>query len=449
MCPTVSSQSGITKGWNLILLDDDNTHIHAFAFADTWKLIGKNIVEGAFYIIDTFIVRDASGNLKPVSTDTSIRFTYATTFQPCADYVMIPKYKFEFMDLGDLMDEARKYGPKENPEFVIDIIGVVEDFIKVSKIPTKFGDRDIVRFKICDASNKHRVGIWGDMAKVVSDQYEEYNHEENVIVILTSVKLGTYNDTLQISSLASSKVYFNLDDECVLEMRNRLELEGYKPSKDDADNSYALTLASPYEFINLKTLVDNVAGSVEKKLYCGLTIAKLEEGHLWFSYSFRKCHLEVVEVGNRFKCGKCNRTFPVAKKRFSVKAVVVDQSFSWSILLMDRVVKRLIGCSASHLYLKQTKEEVAAKVFPAFLHVMDRKEIIVVVEVHAAKDVSENFIIKAQDMYDSNMYAMSTSESSNHVDFPTLDLSESFDQAESSKTPGSCKSVSKKIKMEK
>ncbi|XP_074377538.1 uncharacterized protein LOC141719052 [Apium graveolens] len=97
MWPTVSSESEITKGWNLILLDDDN------------------IVEGVVYIIDTFMVRDASGNLKPVSTDTSIRFTNATTFQPCTDYVMIPKYKFKFMDLGDLMDEARKYGPKENP----------------------------------------------------------------------------------------------------------------------------------------------------------------------------------------------------------------------------------------------------------------------------------------------------------------------------------------------
>ena len=96
-----------------------NTHIHAFSFSNTWKLIGKNIIEGAVYIIETFMVRDASGNLKPVSTDTSIRFTNATTFQPCTDYVMIPKYKFEFMDLGDLMDEARKYGPKENPEFSI------------------------------------------------------------------------------------------------------------------------------------------------------------------------------------------------------------------------------------------------------------------------------------------------------------------------------------------
>ncbi|XP_074348532.1 uncharacterized protein LOC141687226 [Apium graveolens] len=291
MWPTVSSESGITKGRNLILLDNDNTHIHVFTFADTWKLIGKNIVEGAVYIIDTFMVRDASGNLKPVSTDTSIRFTNATTFQPCTEYVMISKYKFEFMDLGDLMDEARKYGPKENQEFAIDIIGVVEDFIKVSKIFTKFGDRDIVRFKICDASNKHRVGN-GEISR----------------------KLSVVN----MRNITMRKMLL-------------LELEGYKPSKDDADNSYALTLASPYEFINLKTLFDNVADSVEKKLYCGLTIAKLEEGHSWFSYSCSKCHLEVVEVGNRFKCGKCNRTFPVAGKRFSVKAVVVDQSFSWRL----------------------------------------------------------------------------------------------------------------------
>ncbi|XP_074358786.1 uncharacterized protein LOC141698074 [Apium graveolens] len=44
MWPIVSSKSGITKAWNLILLDDDNTHIYAFASANTWKLIGKNIV---------------------------------------------------------------------------------------------------------------------------------------------------------------------------------------------------------------------------------------------------------------------------------------------------------------------------------------------------------------------------------------------------------------------
>lgn len=32
-----------------------------------------------------------------------------------------------------------------------DVIGAVENFEKVTKIPTRFGERDIVRFKLCDA----------------------------------------------------------------------------------------------------------------------------------------------------------------------------------------------------------------------------------------------------------------------------------------------------------
>lgn len=32
----------------------------------------------------------------------------------------------------------------------LDVIGVVEEFEQVRKIPTKFGDKDIVRFRLCD-----------------------------------------------------------------------------------------------------------------------------------------------------------------------------------------------------------------------------------------------------------------------------------------------------------
>lgn len=87
----------------MFLLD---THIHAFSFADTWKVIGKNVVEGGFYIIETFTVQVVVGNLKPVYTDICIRLTNATTFQPCPNDVMIPHHKFEFFDLDNLYSEA-------------------------------------------------------------------------------------------------------------------------------------------------------------------------------------------------------------------------------------------------------------------------------------------------------------------------------------------------------
>lgn len=45
---------------------------------------------------------------------------------------------------------------------------------------------------IFNSSNSHRVGIWGDLAKAVSEEYENFDPEERVIVILTSIKMSTY-----------------------------------------------------------------------------------------------------------------------------------------------------------------------------------------------------------------------------------------------------------------
>lgn len=88
------------------------------------------------------------------------------------------------------------------------------------------------------------------MAKTVNVDYEKFEGEENIIAIVTSTKIGMYNgmlfniistylryilkiylfciaDIVQISSLPSSKVYFNLDDECVYEMRKRYRRKVY------------------------------------------------------------------------------------------------------------------------------------------------------------------------------------------------------------------------------
>lgn len=76
-------------------------------------------MSGGVYIVQNFIVRDAVGNLRPVSANLSLRFTNATTFVPCKDDLIIPQHKFEFIDLGDLFAEASRVGEKENPEFAL------------------------------------------------------------------------------------------------------------------------------------------------------------------------------------------------------------------------------------------------------------------------------------------------------------------------------------------
>lgn len=84
-----------------------------------WNVIGKDVVEGGVYIVQNFIVRDAVGNLKPVSSDICIRFTNASTFEPWLDELIIPRHKFEFFDLGDLFAEASRLPENANPEFAV------------------------------------------------------------------------------------------------------------------------------------------------------------------------------------------------------------------------------------------------------------------------------------------------------------------------------------------
>lgn len=40
--------------------------------------------------------------------------------------------------------------------------------------------------------NRHRVLVWGDLAKIVNDEYSKFPNDEKVIVILTSTKMATY-----------------------------------------------------------------------------------------------------------------------------------------------------------------------------------------------------------------------------------------------------------------
>nr|XP_017248313.1 PREDICTED: uncharacterized protein LOC108219398 isoform X2 [Daucus carota subsp. sativus] len=147
---TVSNKTNDIKGYNFILLDDDNSHIHAYAYPDNWTAIGKEVVEGNVYVIENFQVRDSTGKLKPVSNKLCIRLLSSTIIIDQPNDLLIPVHKFEFMDLGDLSEEAKKIVGDENPEFAIDIIGVVENFHKMKKVPTKIGQREVVRFLIAD-----------------------------------------------------------------------------------------------------------------------------------------------------------------------------------------------------------------------------------------------------------------------------------------------------------
>lgn len=77
------------------------------------------MVEGNEYVVENFQVRDALGRLKPASNKLCIRLLRSTVIQEQSNDFLIPSHKFEFFDLGDLVDEDSKVSNDEKPEFAI------------------------------------------------------------------------------------------------------------------------------------------------------------------------------------------------------------------------------------------------------------------------------------------------------------------------------------------
>ncbi|XP_074352256.1 replication protein A 70 kDa DNA-binding subunit C-like [Apium graveolens] len=411
MWTSVRSENGSVKRYNVILLDDDNNHVHAFSYPNIWNGFKTPVIEGGVYVFDQFSVKDAVGNLKHVQTEICIRFSQYTTVTTVEDDGMIPAYKFEFLDLGDLFAEASKYQPQQQPEFAIDVIGVIEDFEPLTKLDTKFGMRDIVKFRICDSSNHHKVSVWGDL-----------------VVLANNI----YTKELQspIGTLPSSKLYLNLDDESVTDMRMRLKEEGYLSKREKYLKAAKSEFVQPFmERMTLKDLNEKLTyDDLKKRIYTTFSVVKVDEDVAWWFYSCNKCQQEV--------------------ERFRIMVLAEDDTFSCNIMLMDRAARRIVGTSAAKAYkdFEKAPEEVLHQVLKDLVG----KEVTVIIQLNKANVTEDSTIFDANDIFDTTTQSPSPSESAHISESSSINFSvNSVDLDAIDRTPGSAKSVTKKIKKEK
>lgn len=87
-------------------------------YADNWKAYFNVIVEGGLYVISNFYTREATGTLKPTSSNIIINFSNSTHVHKLEeDDYMIPMHKFEFVDLSELFGIVSNYRDLVHPEF--------------------------------------------------------------------------------------------------------------------------------------------------------------------------------------------------------------------------------------------------------------------------------------------------------------------------------------------
>lgn len=157
-----------------------NFHVHAVVHHPILNAFENVIFAGDIYRITNFIVREANGVFRPVSSTICLRLTQFTIVQPAFNNPITPiaMHKFEVVELQDLYDIARSYPPNQMPThaigdynlllhyeksfyvlilhffyikpFFVDVVGIVENLGPPMHISTHFGERHFVRFQIYD-----------------------------------------------------------------------------------------------------------------------------------------------------------------------------------------------------------------------------------------------------------------------------------------------------------
>ncbi|VVA92492.1 unnamed protein product [Arabis nemorensis] len=69
------------------------------------------------------------------------------------------------------------------------------------------------------------VTIWAEQAEIFEDKYRVIE-DNNIVLIMTSVLVKSYQGALQLSASSSTKFYLNNDSDCVTEFRKSLKYDG-------------------------------------------------------------------------------------------------------------------------------------------------------------------------------------------------------------------------------
>ncbi|XP_063941227.1 uncharacterized protein LOC108204139 [Daucus carota subsp. sativus] len=447
MWPSIST----TGGYNLLLLDEENVHVHAFIYADNWTALSKkiSIEEGSLYTITNFYTKAAFGSFRPVSSKILINFSNSTIVEKVdTDDFMIPMHKFEFVDLGDLFKLAESYGDQKTREFSTDVMGVFENCENLDRIDTVNGPRSIIRFRITDGRYSHKATAWGDLAERIDDERKKAV-ETPIIVILTGTKMNTHRNSVQLSTTSSSKAYMNLDIDAVIAMRQRLIEEGYTPRENDGQRFSQRHVSEAVQTLNLKQVAELAAADyIKKNVYCNIKVVRVEENRWWYD-SCGGCENEVQNLEGKLYCDNCKKNIHVAEKRYRIVILGEDSTEAYNFVLLDRAAKRMIGTTATKLISDKFKD-LTTNEFPPQIRSITEKELklkIVIKEDNIASKSRLYFVVDA--CYASNSGSTISSSTDTQCTTSAVGDSSVVNLSESGDTPGTSKSTSKKVKLEK
>jgi len=228
--------------------------------------------------------------------------------------------KYNFVELSGLEELSK--------DAVCDVIGVVKSRGELASINSKAG-RVIPKreLTLVDKSGFSVVmTLWGKQA-------EDYNAEENVIIAFKGVKVGDFGGR-SLSMYSSSTMSINPEiDECFA-LRGWYDAIGAESSFQSHTSTFGGAGSSGVfersQLRNLHEVKESQVGLTDKgpeNFSTRATIMHIKGDNISYpACQTAGCNKKVTEIGDSWRCEKCDRSFPKPEYRYLISMAVADWS---------------------------------------------------------------------------------------------------------------------------
>ncbi|KAL8148935.1 hypothetical protein AgCh_006077 [Apium graveolens] len=245
-------------GFNMLLIDNMNHRIHAFANAKYCAELTCPLVEGGIYIVDNFKVKDFLGDetYHPVRNKKHIFFTKDTKLSRATEPgLVIERYAFDLFHMTEIEKLAT------DNRFLVDMVGYLKNRRPLITLTKNSQEKQRLKFDLVDGRCCVSVTLFDEFGIIIDKALQQLEEEEPIIII-SCAKVSLYEGGIVIVIEDELTYDIPLQREVVCEVViNKVNEDAncFRLETKCSDNTRSLTIVLPHAAvaqISQKTVED-------------------------------------------------------------------------------------------------------------------------------------------------------------------------------------------------
>lgn len=356
---TWSNSKGEGKLFNVNFLDESD-EIRATAFNEMAEKFANLLDEGKVYYISKARIQQSKPKFSHLSHPYELSLDRDTEITECYDTSDVPKLNFNFSKLS-LIQSLDK-------DAVIDVIGVINQVNDVFQITAKSTGKPFNRRNITvvdDTNFAIDVGLWNATAV-------DFSIPVGSVVALKGVKVQDFGGR-SLSLTHSGSIMSNPD------IPEAYQLKGWYDTKGASENFKSMkteNTGSADSLSRRKTVAQVESedlGSGQRADYFSLkaSINYIKSDNIAYPACVKdistergtsKCNKKIVEVGDTWRCERCDENYAEPTYRYILNCSIVDHSGQIWATFFDAEAQKLLGMDAGALLkLKEMPDDTEFK----------------------------------------------------------------------------------------